>query len=45
MKQNLIDFYNEYVADGSNVSKTAEKHSITNTQCFILAQFGKMLSK
>lgn len=45
MKQKLIDLYNEYVADGSNVSKTAEKNEITCTQCFIMTMFGKSLSK
>jgi hypothetical protein len=45
MKQKLIDFYNEYVADGSNISETAEKNGITNTMCFIMVQFGKTLKK
>jgi hypothetical protein len=39
----LMSFYYDYVADGSNISKTAEKHGITNTVCFRMVSDGKTL--
>lgn len=45
MSEELIAFYNEYVKDGSNISLTAEKNGITNTECFMLVKIGKRLSK
>ena len=44
MNKELINFYNDYVKDGSNISVTAEKHGITNTECFLLVNMGKRLS-
>lgn len=44
MNKNLIEFYNEYVATGSNISEQAERHGITNAECFQLVKIGERLS-
>lgn len=41
MKQNLIAFYNEYVANGSNVSEHAIAHGVTNTDCVLMLKMGE----
>ena len=43
MNEHLISFYNEYVSTGSNISETATKHGITNTECFQLVKMGERL--
>jgi hypothetical protein len=41
MKQKLIEFYNEYVATGSNVADHAEKNGVTNTDCVLMVKMGE----
>ena len=41
MKQKLIDFYKEYVANGSNVSEHAVKNGVTNTDCVLMVKMGE----
>jgi len=43
MNKKLIAFYNDYVANGSNIALTAQANGITNAQCFKLAQYGEAL--
>jgi hypothetical protein len=45
MDKVLISFYDEYVKDGLNISLTAEKNGITNTECNLLVKMGKRLSE
>lgn len=43
MDKYLIDFYNEYVATGSNIHEHAVNNGITNTECFTLIKMGLRL--
>lgn len=45
MNKILINFYNEYVANGSNIAETAKTNGITNAQCFKLSQYGQELKE
>ena len=45
MKKQLVDFYNAYVASGSNVSAHAIANGITNTDCVLMVQMGKKYSE
>lgn len=41
----LKAFYYEYLSLDSNISKTAEKHGITNAVCFRMVADGKALAE
>ena len=43
MNKYLVDFYQEYVANGSNIDAHAKKNGITNTECFQLVKMGERL--
>jgi len=44
-KDYAIALYNAYVADGSNIDKTAKLNQITNTECFNIVKMGEKYSK
>lgn len=44
ISKDLVEFYNEHVATGSNISEQAARHGITNTECFQLVKIGERLS-
>ncbi len=44
MNKEIIKFYEEYVATGSNISEQAARHGITNTECFLLVKMGARLT-
>jgi len=44
MDKNLLDFYNEYVENGSNIHEHATKNGLTNTECFMLIKIGQRLA-
>lgn len=41
MKQNLIKFYDDYVATGSNISEHALANGVTNTDCALMLKMGE----
>lgn len=41
MKQTLIKFYEDYVANGSNVSEHAQANGVTNTDCVLMLKMGE----
>lgn len=43
MDKQLISFYNEYVATGSNITEHAHKNGLTPTECFNLVKIAKRL--
>lgn len=44
ISESIKEFYHEYVKTGSNISEQAERHGITNEECFQLVKIGKRLS-
>jgi len=43
MNKELIKFYNDYVANGSNIALTATANGVTPAQCFKLVEYGETL--
>lgn len=44
ISESIKEFYHEYVKTGSNISEQAERHGITNEECFVLVKMGERLT-